>query len=336
MFKEMSDDGDHPEWLRRRLWWVRPDAQGELHQGRCLRDATLDVHETGVKMNMYDYLGMYDINCSCAFCGDRKIMHRAQMEVERVHGAGSYDPWSRRIIKVDAISRRERLASGDATSSTRRVVLEGGVEAAGDDRQQRLSQGDARASVDVAQQERLPVRNVPADNSVEQYDKHSEAGARRNVRLRSPDAPATSSRTPITECYAVRRPLFNDILMRLNVKTPSVDGFADERLHLLDHWLGPGSDVPNALEMDWSTESLLWLNPPFSLLTQVVRMIITDRAAAVLIMPHWADQPFFSEVRPYIVRKHFYPKGTLMFETREGGVGGTKWPVWALLVDGGV
>ena len=61
---------------------------------------------------------------------------------------------------------------------------------------------------------------------------------------------------------------------------------------------------------------------------------MNDQAGAVLMMPHWADQPFFKEVQPYIVRKYWYRKGTLMFEEAAGMVGGTHWPVWALLVDG--
>ena len=74
--------------------------------------------------------------------------------------------------------------------------------------------------------------------------------------------------------------------------------------------------------------------PPFSMLTAVIRKILRDKAVAVVIMPHWKNQPFFQEVQPYIVRKHYYPKNTLMFETAEGGAGGTMWPVWAVLVDG--
>ena len=60
------------------------------------------------------------------------------------------------------------------------------------------------------------------------------------------DGPAKRSRSPFTESYAVRRPMVDDILLRLNVDKPSVDGFADSQLHVIDRWWGPESAVPDA------------------------------------------------------------------------------------------
>jgi len=127
--------------------------------------------------------------------------------------------------------------------------------------------------------------------------------------------------------------MMSDIILRLKYGWPSVDVFADCQIHVCERWWGPGSLLPDAFTVHWGSEPLLWLNPPFTLLNRVVSKLKSDRAVGILIMPHWTNQPFFEEVKPYIVRKYFYRKGTMMFETESGTVGGTPWPVWALLVD---
>ena len=58
--------------------------------------------------------------------------------------------------------------------------------------------------------------------------------------------------------------------------------------------------------------------PPFSLLDEVVEKIRNDGAKAVLIMPQWEGHRFFEEVQPMIFRKHIYPKGTRVFDHKEG------------------
>lgn len=141
------------------------------------------------------------------------------------------------------------------------------------------------------------------------------------------------------ERYAVRRPIVNDILIRLagpggQRLQPSVDAFADEQLHVCDRWWGPGSDVPNALDIPWGGEPLLWLNPPYSMMGKVVTKIKQDGAKGVLICPHWTTEPWYKEVKQIACRSYFYRQGTLMFEVPEGVMPGTKWPVWALFVDG--
>ena len=77
-----------------------------------------------------------------------------------------------------------------------------------------------------------------------------------------------------------------EILQKLGVEPPSVDAFADYELHLCSRWWGPGStESEDAFSRDWGKESLLWINPPFSFLNQVVRKIGEDGAKAILIMP---------------------------------------------------
>ena len=103
------------------------------------------------------------------------------------------------------------------------------------------------------------------------------------------DALASAAPASRDECYAVRRPIWNDALLRLGGEIPSVDGFANPQLHLLDRWWGPGSSIPNSLEVPWGEEPLLWLNPPFSLLPQVIHKLKKDRARAIVVFPHWEN-----------------------------------------------
>ena len=157
-------------------------------------------------------------------------------------------------------------------------------------------------------------------------------------RLSARDAPAVATNAVSfsrNERYAVRRPLFNDILSKLvRGDVPSVDAFADAELHLLEHWWGPGSSIPDALAIDWSQERLMWCNPPFSTMSRVVRKIREDRARAILICPHWTNQSWFAEVQPMVVNYYYYKKDSVVFETKNGACADTKWATWALLLDG--
>ena len=66
-----------------------------------------------------------------------------------------------------------------------------------------------------------------------------------------------------TERYAVRRPMYNDIVLRMGVGYPQVDLFADRELHLCDVWCGHGSEfAPDAMACDWVGGRLKWCNPP--------------------------------------------------------------------------
>ena len=136
------------------------------------------------------------------------------------------------------------------------------------------------------------------------------------------------------ECYAVRKPIMKDILFRLQCPPPTVDAFANRALHMCDRWWGEGGEVEDAFIMDWGQEQMLWVNPPFSRLNEVIPKLVDEQARGILIMPHWKNQMFFDEVWKIVQKKHYYPRGSRVFETVDGVVGGVKWPVWALYVDG--
>ena len=50
----------------------------------------------------------------------------------------------------------------------------------------------------------------------------------------------------VREDYAVRREVFEDILVGLDVPNPPVDAFAMESNHLCSLWWGPGGERENA------------------------------------------------------------------------------------------
>ena len=85
------------------------------------------------------------------------------------------------------------------------------------------------------------------------------------------DAPPGYAEMVRGERYAVRKPMFNDIIMRMGVGYPKIDMFGDSELHLCDVWWGPGSGVPDAMEVDWRDRPLMWCNPPYSMLEDVGR-----------------------------------------------------------------
>ena len=141
----------------------------------------------------------------------------------------------------------------------------------------------------------------------------------------------------VTEKYAVRQGIVNDIKMRLKVQ-PQVDGFAEESNHRFEEWWGPGSrsEVEDAFKTSWAGGRLLWLNPPFSVLDQVVKKVRDDAAKVVLICPDWRTRWFWKALQKHVVRRHYYPAGTWVFELPAKTVPAVKWGVWAYYLDGAV
>ena len=146
------------------------------------------------------------------------------------------------------------------------------------------------------------------------------------------------SRSPITESYMVRRPQVNQALRQLGVKDPPViDCFAQEGLHVWPRWWGPGSrEEVDAFRKNWDFErqGLLWWNPPFSRMKDVVDKIQRDGARGVLICPYWPQEEWHQRVLELSRRRWMWRRGTEVFETVDGPIGPTRWGVWALLVDG--
>ena len=136
------------------------------------------------------------------------------------------------------------------------------------------------------------------------------------------------------ESYQVKQPIFRGILSQLGVSEPAVDAFGEAALHLCQIWWGPEGEKEDAFQVtDWSEHGLLWCNPPFSRLQEVVCKILRDKARVVLIVPHWPNRSWFKKLRPFVLRKVWIKRGTKLFETTVGDLPGIPWSVLAMHID---
>ena len=116
---------------------------------------------------------------------------------------------------------------------------------------------------------------------------------------------------------------------------PTVDCFAQPDLHQCPVWWGPGSvHGVDAFTKNWGKVGLLWMNPSFSRMHEVLRKIAKDKARAILLMPHWEERGFPQAAAPMVLKAVLFPEGSCVFQTTKGEAGPTKWPMWALLLDG--
>lgn len=135
-----------------------------------------------------------------------------------------------------------------------------------------------------------------------------------------------------SERYSVRQDKVTEILQRLQVPTPQIDCFADEDNHQFNRWFGNGGEVRDAFRATWTGRGLLWMNPPYSRISDTIEKIIRDRVECVIIIPDW-EKKWRRWLEPYIVREIRYPKGTKMFQAGKSMKAGTKWPLIASYVD---
>lgn len=137
-----------------------------------------------------------------------------------------------------------------------------------------------------------------------------------------------------TQTYAVRQGVVNDILSKMNAGVPSIDAFANKENARFDRHWGEGGVASDAWKQDWSKERLMWCNPPYSDLAEVFYKIRKDSAKAIVVVPDWRDQDWFSEMWKMTRRSYYYPAGRQVFELPNQEVPPTRWGVWAVLVDG--
>lgn len=85
-----------------------------------------------------------------------------------------------------------------------------------------------------------------------------------------------------------------------------LDAAADESNHKVARWFGPGSEVEDALAVDWPLdEGNIWLNPPYSRGLQAKFVQKAAQAAGapyhvVCLLPARTDTKLFHEIiRPY-------------------------------------
>ena len=81
---------------------------------------------------------------------------------------------------------------------------------------------------------------------------------------------------------------------------PKIEAFADRETHLFPTWFGEGGIHHDAMTQSWDFEKcgLLWANPPFSKLNDVVKKIVTDKAQVLFVCPVWKKEKFLEGPAP--------------------------------------
>jgi hypothetical protein len=139
----------------------------------------------------------------------------------------------------------------------------------------------------------------------------------------------------INESYSVKDEFVSDIVARF-VVTPERDAFATEGNRRFPKWWGPGSpDGRDAFDQSWGGP-LLWMNPPYSRLKEVMAKIKRDEAHAILVLPAWSRRRFYLMAKGLSLGEIRYPAETRFFEMPAGQRKGrrTPWPVTAFFVCG--
>ena len=67
---------------------------------------------------------------------------------------------------------------------------------------------------------------------------------------------------------------------------------------------------------------------------QVVAKVREDKARIIVVCPDWQRDRWWKDLQDMVVDKVFFPKGQKIFRAPGKSIGGTKWGVWAYLLDG--
>lgn len=151
------------------------------------------------------------------------------------------------------------------------------------------------------------------------------------------DVPVPVSAQSVTQAkseeYTVRVPIMRDILCRLNTCKPEVDLFSTQKNARCNAWLGPGGKAEDAFAVDWAKLGTIWMNPPYSRLREAVDKLILSKVVGIVVVPDWRTEEWWAKLQPYVHKKYYYKKGSLIFELDGECVPPTHWGVWAYLID---
>ena len=139
-----------------------------------------------------------------------------------------------------------------------------------------------------------------------------------------------SHTTNASKDYKVRPEYFAEIISQLGLK-PTVDCFATATNTQCHRFF---TKEQNALTMDWPSEDVMWMNPPWTLWPEAEAKLSQARCAAVAICPGWA-KPWVKNLVSMASRKVYFEQGTRLFELNGKPMAGTFWGTWALRIDKG-
>ena len=139
-------------------------------------------------------------------------------------------------------------------------------------------------------------------------------------------------RTWVSHDYAVKKDLVKTIVEHFGGEEPSLDAFASkENRRFPRYW-----DVDtNAFSKDWSQEGLLWMNPPFETLEEVVDKIVGDQARAIVVVPEWPHRRWWKRLQDIKVAEFkFDPKMKIFLRGGTELLKPPRFKTWAFLVHG--
>jgi len=85
------------------------------------------------------------------------------------------------------------------------------------------------------------------------------------------------------------------------------------------------SERQDAMAQSWAGVNL-WLNPPFSLLEEVVDKVETDQDHGLLVMPDWPQRRWHKKAMSMSRGDLRFPRYTKLFELPHKACKGTLWP----------
>ena len=122
------------------------------------------------------------------------------------------------------------------------------------------------------------------------------------------------------------------VVQRFGGNVPTVDAFASRQNQRFPRFW---DSKQNAFSKDWSLEDLLWINPPFDKIKEVVHKLEADEATAIVVVPEWKDTTWWRKLQRLVVDSFLFNKEEPIF-LREGVVlmKPPSWRTWAFLVHG--
>eukprot|EP00667_Euglena_gracilis_P031350 EG_transcript_45239 len=117
-----------------------------------------------------------------------------------------------------------------------------------------------------------------------------------------------SLQQPKSEDYHVDGQLVKLICQKLEV-TPDVDAFSKLATRRFPRFWGPDSpEIEDAFRRSWS-DDVIWANPPFSRLKDVVWKWQEDQAHGIIIAPKWPTAIWFEDLMSMVIRGLVFPGG---------------------------
>ena len=105
--------------------------------------------------------------------------------------------------------------------------------------------------------------------------------------------------------WTLSKSAFKQITRRFG--KPDIDLFASYLNYRLKPYCAwqpdPGANHIDCFTLDWHDFNLPYLFPPFSLAGRVLQKISMDQTQAILILPHWPTQPWFTRLRQLLIEQ---------------------------------